>query len=124
VSISREADLRAARTLLEVVDMNAGIGSKAVGQSVLEASCGLAVLREQWLPAARWYGAAEAQSAQTGLHRDPADEAFVAPRVAKARAALGAPGFAAADGEGRALGYDEAIAEARAWLASLTVAGS
>jgi hypothetical protein len=72
---------------------------------------------------ARLYGAAEAQSAHTGLHRDPADEAFLAPRVKTARETLGAAAFAAAEAQGRALGYEASIAEARAWLDSLNSSG-
>jgi len=91
-----------------------------VGLSILEASCGLAVLHGEWPRAARLFGAAEAQSALTGLHRDPADEAFLAPRVASARKKTKAAAFAAAEAEGRALGYEAAITETRAWLGTLT----
>jgi hypothetical protein len=66
--------------------------------------------------AARFFGAAEAQMGQTGLHRDPADEAFLAPLIATAREALGWTAFAAAEAGGRALTYDQALAEARAWF--------
>ena len=59
---------------------------------------------------------AETQAAQTGLHRDPGDEAFLAPLLARARAALGAQGFPAAESAGRELPFEQAIAEARAWL--------
>jgi hypothetical protein len=54
--------------------------------------------------------------ASTGLHRDPADEAFLAPRVKAVRDSLGAAAFAAGEAQGRALGYEAAIAETRAWL--------
>ena len=53
---------------------------------------------------------------QTGLHRDPADEAFLAPRIAQARKALAAPAFATAEATGLALVYEDAMDEARAWL--------
>ncbi|MBC8023613.1 MAG: tetratricopeptide repeat protein, partial [Burkholderiales bacterium] len=119
VAISRHSAFAASTLLLEALAINDEIASKAVGQSVLEASSGLAALRQEWPRAARLYGAAEAQSALTGLHRDPADEAFLAPRVATARGAMGADAFANAEAPGRALGYDEAIAETRAWLGSL-----
>ena len=59
---------------------------------------------------------AEAQTDLTGLQRDPADDAFLAPLVAKARAALGEATFAAAERAGRTLSYAEAIEEARGWL--------
>ena len=86
---------------------------------MLESSCGLAVLGNDWQRAAQLYGAAEAQSASTGLHRDPADEAFLAPRVKAAREKLGAAAFAAEETRGRAIGYDASIAATRAWLESV-----
>ena len=52
------------------------IGSKRESQSVLEVSAGLAGLRGEWPQVARFFGAAEAQAAETGLRRDPADEAL------------------------------------------------
>ena len=52
----------------------------------------------------------------TGLHRDPADEAFLLPLITKAHDALGAQLFAAAEAGGRALSYDAANVEARTWL--------
>ena len=61
-------------------------------------------------------GAAEAHAEDTGLHRDPADEAFLAPLVAKVRAALPEASYTAAEADGRALGYEKALAEARASL--------
>jgi non-specific serine/threonine protein kinase len=108
----------AAAMLLEIIAMNADLASKAVAQSVLEASCGLASVRCEWDRAARFYGAAEKLSAQTGLHRDPADHAFLEPRVAAVRKSLGS-GFAAAEAAGRALDHPEAVTEARDWLSSL-----
>ena len=116
VAIARGDGERARTMLLEVLAIGDEIGSKPVGQSVFEVSAGLAALREDWTRAARFYGAAEMQAAQTGLHRDPGDEAFLAPLVGRARAALGAQGFPAAESAGRALAFDQAIAEARAWL--------
>jgi tetratricopeptide (TPR) repeat protein len=116
VAISRDSVAAARDILLEVYAVNDEIASRAVGQSILEASCGLAVLREDWARAARLFGAAEAQSTLTGLHRDPADEAFLAPRVAATRKKTKAAAFAAAETEGRALDYDAAIAETRNWL--------
>jgi len=87
-----------------------------VEQSALEVCAGLAALRAQWNRTARFYGAAESRAAQTGLHRDPADEAFLASYLAKARSALGVATFSAAETVGRALSNEAAMAEARAWL--------
>jgi predicted ATPase/class 3 adenylate cyclase len=117
VAMGRQNDERARQMLLAVHGILEEIGSRYVGQSLLEVSAGLAVSRREWQRAARFYGAAEALALQTGLHRDPADEAFLAPLVAKAQAALVTPAFAAAESAGREVPNDTIIAEARAWLA-------
>jgi hypothetical protein len=70
----------------------------------------------EWERAARLYGAGERLSEQMGYHREPVDEAALAPFIARSREALGAEVFAAAEAAGRSLSYDEVIAEARAWL--------
>ncbi|HUQ28933.1 MAG TPA: tetratricopeptide repeat protein [Usitatibacter sp.] len=116
IAVSRHAADEAAEMLLETIAINHDVDSKAVAQSVLEASCGLASFAGEWERAARYYGCAERLSEQTGIHRDPADNAFVEPRVALAREKLGAAAFTAAEAQGRALGYHELIAEARDWL--------
>jgi tetratricopeptide (TPR) repeat protein len=116
VAIGRGDDERAREMLLAVHAILEEIGSRFVGQSLLEVSAGLAVLRREWQRAARFYGAAEALALQTGLQRDPADEAFLAPLVKKAQAALDTPAFAAAEGAGREGPYETIIAEARGWL--------
>ena len=97
--------------LLEVLAIADDIGSKPAGQSVLEVSAGLAAAREEWDRAMRFFGAAEAQTGQTGLHRDPADEAFLAPWIVMARKALGNGAAIKAEADGRVLSYDEAIVE-------------
>jgi tetratricopeptide (TPR) repeat protein len=116
VSIGRGLGERARELLLKVLTIVEEIGSKPAGQSVLEVSAGLASSQLQWARAARFFGAAEAQTGATGLHRDPTDEAFLAPLIEKTRAALGAAGFDAAEATGRAVSYEAAMAEARAWL--------
>jgi tetratricopeptide (TPR) repeat protein len=118
VSIGRGSGDRARAALLEVRAIAEEIGSKPAGQSVLEVCAGLGVLDAEWECAARLFGAAEAQTGQTGLHRDPTDEAFLAPLIAKARAVLGESAYATAETAGRALSYEEAMAEAHAWLES------
>src|SRR5205814_2987071 len=90
VSIGRGLCDRARATLLEALSISAEIGSKRLWQAVLDASAGLAASNEEYERAARFYGASEAQMAQIGLHREPADEAFLAPLIAKVREALGA----------------------------------
>jgi predicted ATPase len=116
VSIGRGSSDRAVEMLLEVHAIAGEVGSKPVGQSVLEVSAGLAALREDWPRSAAFFGAAESQAGQTGLHRDPADEAFLAPLIAKGRKALGASAFASAEASGRAMPYEEVMAQVREWL--------
>ncbi|MBA3505009.1 MAG: tetratricopeptide repeat protein, partial [Betaproteobacteria bacterium] len=116
VSIGRGSGEHAQEMLLDVLSIAEEIGSKPAGQGVLEVSAGLGALREEWERAAFFFGAAEAQTGQTGLHRDPADEAFLTPLIAKARDALGAAAFAAAVEAGRARCYEQAMAEVRTWL--------
>ena len=120
VSIGRGSRDRAVEMLLEVHAIAGEIGSKPVGQSVLEVSAGLAALRNDWARAVAFFGAAESQAGQTGLHRDPADEAFLAPLIAKARDALGAVAFAEAEASGHAFTYEEVMAQVRAWLHAAT----
>jgi non-specific serine/threonine protein kinase len=119
-SIDRRLADDARSMLREALAFAEETGSKPVGQSVLEVCAGLAALQERWDFAARFYGAAEAEASHTGIRRDPADEAFLKPRVAKSRATLGAA-FEAAEKAGRALPYDVALREARAWLHEVPV---
>jgi hypothetical protein len=103
--------------LLETLAIADETGSKPVAQSALEVCAGLAAARGEWERAARLFGAAEKHAEATGLHRDPADEAFLAPLVANARRALGDAAFATAERSGRALAYGDAKALATEWVA-------
>jgi len=93
--------------------------SKPAAQSVFEVAAGWAAARGNWQRAARLFGIAEAHAEATGLRRDPADEAFLAPLIDKARGALGVQAFASVDAAARAVNRDEAIAEVRAWIADM-----
>jgi predicted ATPase/class 3 adenylate cyclase len=103
-------------TLLEALAIGEEIESRTVIQSVLEVTAGLAAWRDDWRSCARLFGAAEAHGARTGVSRDPADEAFLAPRIAAMRRAAGEGAFAEAETAGRALAAGQALHEARAWL--------
>jgi predicted ATPase/DNA-binding winged helix-turn-helix (wHTH) protein len=92
-------------------------GSKPLGAFALLFAAGIAASAAEWPRAAQLHGAAIAQCAQMALRIEPADAAFFSPLIAKAREALGAAAFAAAEDAGRSLSYDTALAEARAWLA-------
>jgi len=82
-----------------------------------EVAAGLAALAADWPRVGVFYGAAQAQMRQTGIQRDPADEAALAPHVDDARRALGTDGFddAVRDGEQRT--REAAIEDVRAYLA-------
>jgi len=116
VSIGRGSRDRALEALAEALAIAETIGSKRAGQSGLEVSACLLASSEEWARAAILFGAAEAQMAHTGLRGDPADEAFLAPLIAKTQGALGEPAFAAAKAEGRGLAYEVALAQARTSL--------
>ena len=118
LEISTNESERARQLLIQSARISTELGSKAAGQSLLEVCTGLAVARGEWDRGARFYGAAEAQAEQTGLRRDSADDAFLQPRVAELREKLSAEAFAEGERRGRTMGYDAAIAEAEAWLAS------
>ena len=118
VSISRGAADHSRHLLLETLDLAAAVGSSQVDQSLLEVTAGLAVQWGDGRNAARFYGAAEAHARKTGLRRDPADEAFLAPLIDRARDAQGPAEFEAAFSAGEALPPREAAAELREWLST------
>ena len=117
VSIGCGAGERATGMLREVIAIAAETGSKQVGQCALDVSAGFGAWREDWERAARFFGAAQARIDETGIKRDPADEAFLLPLIRRARAMLGDRVFERAERAGRELTYEQGIDEARAWLA-------
>jgi len=117
VAIERGTAKPARSLLLEVLTITEQSGSKRAGQCAVDVCAGLAALNEDWEQAARFYGVAERQTADTGIRRDPADDAFLRPWMSNALDALGDPAFAASQASARALNYEQGIAEARAWLA-------
>ncbi|MDE2357764.1 MAG: tetratricopeptide repeat protein, partial [Betaproteobacteria bacterium] len=120
VAILRDASDQARDMLLEVIAICDGLDLKTTGQSVMEVTCGLAAACGEWEHAARFFGAAERQSAVSGMHRDPTDEAFLMPLIAKARTALNPSTYVAAETAGRAMDYTSAMAAVRAWLGATT----
>ena len=103
---------RAREMLREGFSIAEDIGSKRAGTAHLDGASELAAFFGEWNLAARLYGAAEAQMERMGHHPEPGNEIF----IERAREALGAIAFAAAESDSRSLSYDEAIAQARAWL--------
>jgi tetratricopeptide (TPR) repeat protein len=120
VLIGRGERQRASAMVLEVIDIAEKIGSKPVAQSTLEVCAGLAAENKCWSDTARLLGAAEAQREQIELRRDPADEAFLAPLVARAKLSIDSEQFAVAEAEGR-MSAECSLQYARTWLtASMT----
>jgi hypothetical protein len=115
VAIDRQAR-RIARGLLgEALDIARDTGSTQAGQSVLEVAAALAGDVGDATHAGAFFGAAEARAVESGLLRDPTDEAFLAPHIASVRRA--APDeFAAGEKAGRSLGYANALLRLDAWL--------
>jgi len=120
VEVERGTTESARRRLVEVMRISKEIGSKPAGQSVVEVCAGMAASEGDWLRAARFFGAAEKQTSSTGISRDPADDAFLRPLIERARRAASGDAFAAAEQAGRALTYEDVIAEAQAWLTGKT----
>ena len=94
VAILRDSARRRARILARG-DRRLGIArpARAWGCARSKSARGSPRSRGDFERAARFYGVAEAQNGSTGLHRDPADEAFLAPLMEKARERPGARGY-------------------------------
>ncbi len=118
VAIERKAMQRARGLLLEAFACAAELASRRVGHSLLEVSAALAISLREFERGARWLGACEVHAERAGLHRDPADDAFLAPRAGLARENLGFEAFRGIIAAGRTIPYAEALAEAGDWLAT------
>jgi len=116
VHIAEHDGRTAARLLVEVLEIAESIGSQSAGQSLLDVCAALAALGQDWARSAKFFGAAESQAERTSMRRDPADQKFLAPLMARTQQALGAA-CAARMSEGRAMPYDDALGLARAFLA-------
>ena len=116
VLVGRGTSDKALPLLIEVLTIAEEIGSEPAMQSATEVCAGFAATDEDWVQAARFFGVAEAQTERTGLRRDPVDQAFLTPLIARARAALGDHAFALAEAAGRAKPRDAALSEVREWL--------
>lgn len=123
-AIARGNGAAARALLLDAHELGQSAGSRPVGQSIIDIAAGLAASLHDYERAARLYGVAEEQARKTGLRRDAADEAFLAPLIAEARARLQEAAFRQAEAAGRALSYEDALDETRAWLAAEPAAGT
>ena len=118
-SIERSSVPAARARLVEALAIAEDTRSKYVGQCALETCSGLASQSGAFEPCARFYGCAESEAARTRMPRDPVDQAFLQPRLAAAREALGGERFAELELAGRALAYDDGLRQARAWVEGL-----
>ncbi|GIL05110.1 MAG: hypothetical protein BroJett031_16300 [Betaproteobacteria bacterium] len=111
-------------SLLEADAIGRQIGSRPVERSFLEVCAGVAAAIGDFERAALYFGSAEMQREETGLRRDPADEAFLVQAIDAARAALGADAFARIEARGRAAPGALVLEQARVWLAGSALATS
>ncbi len=112
-------DLAPAQAMLREVHAIVGeVGSKTTGQTLLDVMAALAAMDGDAAGAARLTGAANALAEDTGLHRHPADEAFVVPPVERARSALAPESWRAEEALGRSLDFAQAMDAAASILAS------
>jgi tetratricopeptide (TPR) repeat protein len=116
VAIQKGDDARAAGLLGDVLDIASRSGSRQALQGALDVTAGLAASRGEWERAARSIGVADHHMQETGFRRDPADQAFLAPWMAKTLAALGQEEFARHETAGRQVAFSDASSESRAWL--------
>ncbi|HEU0202788.1 MAG TPA: tetratricopeptide repeat protein [Burkholderiaceae bacterium] len=116
VSIGRGAPAGTNELLLEVLSIAVEIGSKPAAQSAIEVCAGVAAHSKDWEHAARFFGAAEALTAQTGLRRDPVDDAFLTPLIDRTRQALGEAVFDVYEMEGRDCHLEKALTVVKTWL--------
>ncbi len=118
VAVVQRDHSRACEMLLESLAISDELGSRRGRLVVMEVCAGLAASLEQWSHTPRFDGAADVHTVQMGRRRDLPDAAFLAPLVEKAKRALGQADYDAALAAGRALSYDEAVAEMTNWLRS------
>ncbi len=112
----------AAPNLLEADAIGRQIGSRPVQRSFLEVCAGLAAATSDFERAALYFGWAEMQREETGLRRDPADQAFLSQAVDAARAALGNDAFVRIQADGRAVPGALVLEQARVWLSGAVLA--
>lgn len=107
VSVEQGDVAQARRQVAEAIDIGRRIGSTIAVQSALEVCAVIALLAGDAEAARRCFGCAEAQAHASGLQRDPADQAFLEPYVARLRE--GADPRSTFD-------VEATLADARTWL--------
>ena len=119
IAVMQNQSQHAHGMLLESLMIANEIESKRWRLVAMEISAGLAATLKLWPLVLRFDAAAETHTAQMGRRRDAQDVAFLTPRVEQAKAALGPEAYPAIVAAGRALSYEDAVAEMTVWLQSL-----
>jgi hypothetical protein len=117
VAVRRDAVPRARAFLLEALTLAEGMGSRSLGQAVLSIGFLIETTAGAFVQAARCHGAWLSECERQGLDIHLDDE-LQAPAVERARTALGAEPFRAAEVDGQHLDYAAALGELRHWLAA------
>ena len=103
--------------LMEMLTIVRALGFRSAAEPVLRQSSELAAAVDEAARAARWSAAATALQRAMGSKRQPErDRANHAVIMARVREALGTREFAQVAAEGELLDYEDALAEAQAWL--------
>ncbi len=106
----------ALRDLKEGAANAANTRSRRVSGATIDTTAAMAVLAGDPRFGARLFGAVELVYERTGARREPADFGFIGPQREAGKKSLGNTTFDAAYAEGRALAFEDAFAEAYAWI--------
>ncbi len=116
LALVQNATAAAAQCLLQAFAMAIDGRSRAQLPHVLETTVCVTAQAGDAVATARFLGSLEAHLARVDVHRAPADSAFLAAFVAKARLALGDAAFQSTYATGRAWPLPDAMRDAHAWL--------
>jgi len=116
VAVQRD-DLSGARhCLVEAMRTALGRADRPSFIIMLELCAAAASIAREFAVAARFHGAGQAYASQTDFHAEPVDAMAIDPPIDRARAALGDAAFADGCAGGAKLAWEQAHAEALAWL--------
>jgi predicted ATPase len=113
VLVARGALDHARQLAIECLPLARG---EKVSADLLDAVVGLASRLGEHVVAARFWGASDRQLQAWGYRHEPGELEHIKPLLARSRQALGDTVFEAAEREGRAMDFEEAIVELEKWL--------
>ena len=116
VSIDQGVDDDAPRMVEDALRIVENVHSAPASQGVLDVCAAIAALRGDWRRAARFFGAAQAQAARSGVRRDAVDAMFLQPRIDAARTQAGDQTFTVEEREGAKCDLQQVLREASSWL--------